>query len=367
MVVVESYALAVFLCVITMLCWGSWANTQKLAAKEWRFQLFYWDYCIGVLLLTVIFAFTLGSVGTGGQGFVENLQQAEGKHLFNAFVGGVVFNIANILLVAAIDIAGLAVAFPVGIGLALVLGVITSYWARPAGDPTILFLGVAAVAVAIVLDAIAYRKLSAGNESGQKESASVKGIVLSVLCGILMGQFYQFVARAMPEDFTTADYAGMLTPYTALVLFAAGLFLSSFVFNIAVMIKPFTGPPVPLGDYFRKGTPWLHIVGILGGAIWGVGMSLSIIASGTAGPAISYGLGQGATMVAALWGVFIWREFKSAPKGTNNLLTAMFVFFVLGLGLIIYARGATDDTAAIPAAPPATQPMSMVVTGMHHG
>lgn len=336
MVVIESYALAVLLCIVTMLCWGSWANMQKLASKEWRFQLFYWDYCIGVLLLTLIFAFTLGSMGPAGRGFLADLQQAAPKNLGYALLGGTIFNVANILLVAAIDIAGLAVAFPIGIGLALVLGVIDNYRENPVGNPTILFIGVAGVAVAIILDAIAYRKLSS---TGQKPT--LKGIVLSVLCGILMGRFYKFVAMTFPKDLATInapENAGLLTPYTALVFFALGLFLSSFIFNTIVMIKPFTGAPVPFGDYFSKGTPKLHVVGIVGGIIWSIGMSLSIIASDKAGPAISYGLGQGATMVAAIWGVFIWREFKAAPKGTNNLLALMFLFFVAGLALIIYAR-----------------------------
>ena len=336
MFTVESYPLAVVMCVITMLCWGSWANTQKLASKEWRFQLFYWDYCLGVLVLTLLFAFTLGSMGSGGRGFVEDLQQASGEYIGYAVLGGVVFNIANILLVAAIDIAGMAVAFPVGIGLALVIGVITTYAAKPEGDPIILFVGVACVAAAIVLDAMAYRRLPS---LGRK--TTIKGFGLSITCGILMGQFFQFVARSMPDslkEIAAADNAGMLSPYTALVFFALGLFLSSFVFNVLVMKFPFVGEPVPLMDYFTKGTIRLHVVGIVGGMIWGVGMSFAIIAGDKAGYPISYGLGQGATMVAALWGVFIWREFQKARPGTNRLLALMFVLFVVGLSLIVYAN-----------------------------
>ncbi len=346
MVVVESYLVAVFMCIITMLCWGSWANMQKLASKEWRFQLFYWDYCIGVLLLTVLFAFTLGSMGSTGRGFLEDLGQANAKYIGYAILGGIVFNIANILLVAAIDIAGMAVAFPIGIGLALVIGVITTYVAKPSGNAAILFAGVACVAVAIVVDSLAYRRLPT---KGQR--TTVKGIVLSILCGILMGQFFQFVARSMPEklkEISLPENAGMLTPYSALVFFAVGLFLSSFVFNVAVMMKPFVGEPVPLKDYFTKGNFRLHLVGILGGMIWGVGMSFSIIAGDTAGYAISYGLGQGATMVAAFWGVFIWREFRTAPAGTNKLLTLMFALFVVGLGLIVYANAPSGKAVEQP-------------------
>jgi glucose uptake protein len=336
MVLIQSYPVAVMMCVITMICWGSWANTQKLATKEWRFQLFYWDYCLGVLLLTLIFAFTLGSMGHYGRSFVEDIRQANWQSIRSALIGGVVFNIANILLVAAIDIAGMAVAFPVGIGLALVIGVITTHRLDPKGDAMLLYSGVACITIAIILDALAYRRLPT---AGQK--TTVKGIVLSVLCGVLMGQFFPFVAAAMPkslDQIAAPAMAGKLTPYTALVFFAIGLFLSSFVINTLVMIKPFVGEPVPLGDYFTKGNARLHLAGIVGGMIWGVGMSFAILAGDVAGYAISYGLGQGATMVAAFWGVFIWREFQHARPGTNRLLALMFILFIVGLALIVKAN-----------------------------
>ena len=288
-----------------------------------------------MLLLTLLFAFTLGSMGEYGRGFLDDVRQAQGKYIGYAMLGGVVFNIANILLVAAIDIVGMAVAFPIGIGLALVIGVITTYRVDPSGNPVLLFVGVACVAAAIILDALAYRRIPS---SGQK--TTVKGIVLSILCGVLMGQFFQFVAKAMPplDHIANSEMAGMLTPYTALVFFALGLFLSNFVVNTLVMMKPFVGNPMPFGDYFTKGNLRLHLVGIVGGMIWGVGMSFAILAGDTAGYAISYGLGQGATMVAALRGVFVWKEFKDAAPGTNRLLALMFALFVGGLGLIVYAN-----------------------------
>lgn len=332
MTVVESYAVAVVMCVITMLCWGSWANTQKLASKEWRFELFYWDYAIGVLLFALALAFTLGSTGTAGRSFLDDMRQANSDALTSAFIGGVVFNLSNILLVAAIDIAGMAVAFPIGVGLALALGVITNYMASPVGNPTLLFVGVACVVAAIILSAVAYSRLP---QQGQRTMG--KGIALSVIAGILMGFFYRFVAASMSTDFVNLE-AGKLGPYSAIVVFSAGLLASNFLWNTIVMMKPFVGDPVPFGDYFSKGSPRLHAIGILGGAIWNLGMSLSIIAAGAAGFAISYGLGQGATLVAALWGVFIWKEFKNAPAGTSNLLGLMFLSFVVGLTLIVVAR-----------------------------
>ncbi|MEE4287109.1 MAG: GRP family sugar transporter, partial [Mariniphaga sp.] len=311
--------------------WGSWANTQKLAQKKWPFQLFYWDYAIGVLLLALLLAFTAGSSGTEGRSFLADLAQADGKSLISAFLGGVIFNIANILLVAAIAIAGMAVAFPIGIGLALVLGVITNYAATPLGNPVILFSGVALVTVAIVLDALAYRRLP-----NSSPVTSAKGIVISLLAGFLMGFFYRFVAASMATDFVN-PMEGKLTPYTASVVFAMGLLISNFVWNTIFMYKPLTGEKVTYKDYFVKGDTKLHLIGILGGAIWSLGMTLNIIAAEQAGFAISYGLGQGATLIAALWGVFIWKEFKGA-KGVNGLLTAMFLFFVVGLTMIIVAR-----------------------------
>lgn len=335
MLLIDSYPLAVALCVVTMFCWGSWANTQKLATRAWPFQLFYWDYALGVVLLSLVLAFTLGSGGADGRGFLADLRQAEGKWLLSALAGGAVFNLANILLVAAIDIAGMSVAYPIGIGLALAIGVVTTYWARPEGNVPLLAAGVGAVLVAVILDAVAYRRLSAGGAA-----TPTKGILLSVAAGLLMGFFYSFVAQAMGavDSATRALEPGKLSPYTAIVFFSLGVLLSNFVWNSLVMARPFRGPPIPFRDYFTRGTPWLHFIGILGGIIWNLGMSLSILASHAAGPALSYGLGQGATMVGALWGVFIWKEFKGGPRGTGALLAAMFLFYLLGLGVLIASR-----------------------------
>jgi len=338
MIIVESSSVALAMCVITMLCWGSWANTQKLASKEWRFQLFYWDYAIGVLLLSLILAFTMGSTGSGGRSFLADLQQADGRWLGSAFLGGVVFNLSNILLVAAIDIAGLAVAFPIGVGLALVLGVITTYLSTRVGNAPMLAAGVAAIVVAIILDALAYKRLASG-----AQKAPVKGVAISIAAGLLMGWFYSFVAQSMAgiktvNDAIVLEPAGKLTPYTAVVLCSAGLLISNFLWNSIMMMKPFTGVPVPFGDYFTKGNTRLHLIGILGGIIWNLGMSFSIIASTKAGAALSYGLGQGATMIGAFWGVFIWKEFKDAAKGTYGLLATMFFFYLVGLGILITSK-----------------------------
>ncbi len=334
MFVVHSYPLAVAFCVLTMFCWGSWANTKKLTRPDWRFELFYWDYSLGVVLLTLILGLTLGSSGIEGRAFVADLAQASSASVTSALLGGAIFNLANILLVAAIEIAGMAVAFPVGIGLALIIGVIVNYRAAPVGNAALLSVGVLLVTLAIILDAVAYRRLAGGTPTAGK--SSTKGLLLSVACGVFMGMFYRFVAAAMYADPSHAD-RGKMGPYAAVFVMAAGILLSSFVWNTLAMKKPLVGSPVGFRDYFA-GSFGTHITGVLGGAIWGAGMSLNLIASGRAGFPISYGLGQGATMVAALWGVFIWKEFRAAPAGTSALLAAMFASFLTGLALIVMAR-----------------------------
>lgn len=331
MFIIQNYSVAVLFCVITMLCWGSWANTQKLASKSWRFELFYWDYVLGILLFSLISALTLGSIGEQGRSFIEDLRQADVMNIGSALLGGVIFNAANILLSAAIAIAGMAVAFPIGIGLALVLGVIINYVGAEKGNPLYLFLGVGLIAVAIIINAIVYKKT---NKANQK--VSTQGIVISLVAGILMSFFYRFIAASMDLENFEAPAAGKMTPYTAVFIFSVGIFLSNFIFNTILIRRPIVGEPTSYKEYFNGGFP-VHMIGILGGLIWGLGNSFNLIAAGKAGPAISYGLGQGATLVAALWGVFIWKEFRNAPKGSNALITAMFLFFIIGLGMIIYA------------------------------
>jgi glucose uptake protein len=331
MFIIQDYTTAVLFCIVTMFCWGSWANTQKLAASSWRFELFYWDYVLGILLTSLLLAFTMGSTGSAGRAFLADYQQADSANLGSAIWGGVLFNAANILLGAAIAIAGMSVAFPVGIGLALVIGVVVNYIDAPVGNATLLFSGVALVMGAVLLNAGAYRKLATATSG-----VSTKGLVLSIVAGVLMGFFYKYVAASMTTNFAQPE-VGKLTPYTALVFFAVGILLSNLLFNTYLIYRPFVGTSTSYTAYFRGGARD-HAIGLLGGLIWMVGMSFSILASEKAGPAISYGLGQGATVVAALWGIYIWREFRAAPKGTSPLLNAMLLCYIVGLGLIIAAR-----------------------------
>lgn len=346
----ETYQATLALMILSMLCWGSWANTLKLC-PNFRFQLFYWDYSIGVVLGALAWGFTLGSFGGSGVPFLTALMHTPGEAVVYAICGGIIFNIANLLLVAAIEVAGLAVAFPVGIGLALIVGTISSYLVHPAANPLLIFGGVVLVTVAIILDAAAYRRReSTARATGvpTDKSSSVgwgtttRGIVLSLAAGLLMGSFYPLVAHAILIGIV---FPGALAPagpgpYSVALFFAMGVLLSTIPANWLLMKKPLDGkPPVDGTDYGRANMSW-HIAGILGGVIWCCGAVSNFVASQShvnVGPAVSYSIGQGATMVSALWGVFVWREFAGAPRAARLLLVLMFVFFVLGLGAIALA------------------------------
>jgi glucose uptake protein len=329
MFIVENYSLAIVFCSITMICWGSWANTQKLATGKWRYELFYWDYVWGIVLFAIISALTMGSTGTQGRSFLADMQQASNSNIISAFIGGIIFNLANILLTSAISIAGMAVAFPIGIGIALILGVVVNYIGLQKGDPLLLFAGAVLITAAIILNAIAYRKNKA-----ETQKAGKTGIIISIIAGVLMSFFYRFIAKSMDLNNFVNPEPLKMTPYSAFVVFAIGILISNILFNTVMMKRPIEGPPLNYKQYFT-GKFSLHLIGILGGAIWGVGNLFNLLAAGKAGPAVSYGLGQGATLVAAIWGVFVWREFKHAKKNVNVLLAGMFICFILGLAFII--------------------------------
>jgi glucose uptake protein len=332
MFIINSYHLAVVFCVITMLCWGSWANTAKSTTAKWQFPLYYWDYSIGLILTALLYGFTMGSMGESGRGLIADLAQADISSIGFALLSGAIFNLSNLLIVAAISIAGLSVAFPIAVGLALVLGVFINYLKIPEGNPVLLFAGVGLVVLAMILNAIASRKASVS-----KGNSSNKGIVISIISGVIMSFFYRFTAEGMTMDFTNPE-SGKLTPYSAVLVFSIGLFLSNFIWNTFFMYKPIVGTPTTYKHYFTHGTKRQHLIGLLGGLIFNTGFLFNLIASEKAGPAISYGLGQGATMIGAAWGVFIFKEFASAPKSINKYLAAMFIFFILGLSIIIAAR-----------------------------
>jgi glucose uptake protein len=322
----ESYPVVLSMMVMSMLCWGSWANSMKLC-PGYRFQLFYWDYVWGLIAGALLWGFTLGSMGSAGHSFLADLAQADAPHIAFALAGGILFNIANLLLVAAIEIAGLAVAFPIGIGLALVVGAVSSYILSPNGNPVMLFGGIALVTAAIVLDAIAYRLREA-----ERRSLSVRGVIIGLIAGLLMGSFYPFVSRSMSG-------AGATGPYATALIFVLGVLLCAIPFNFLLMRKPLDGSaPVALAEYVGARGAW-HLWGIIGGAIWCTGAIFNFVSSRAhaVGPAVSYSIGQGATMISAVWGVFVWKEFAAAPRRSKTFLAWMFILFLAGLSAIALA------------------------------
>lgn len=317
-----TFAVAMLMMITSTACWGSWANTYKVT-KNYRFELFYWDYAIGIVLISLILAFTMGSIHSDGQGFLANVRGADGSNIILALIGGFIFNIANLLLVAGIEMAGLAVAFPLSIGVALVVGVVLSYAIQPKGSATLLAVGVALAIVAIIMDGKAYANLSGG---GAK--ASRKSVVICLISGVLMGAFAPFVTRAL-----TADHA--LGPYSIAVFFTLGALFCCFFVNVYFMKKPLVGEPVRFSG-FLAASGRDHVLGVLGGFIWGLGTVFNFVAASLVGVAISYAIGQAAPMVAALWGIFVWKEFQGSGPTANRYIALMFVFYLLAL--IVIAR-----------------------------
>lgn len=322
----HSLGIALVMMITTAICWGSWANTFK-GVKNYRFELFYWDYAVGIFLISVVLAFTMGSTSNDASSFLNNVRAADGANIASVLIGGAVFNLANLLLVAAIDMAGLAIAFPVSIGIALVVGVITAYLQQPKGNAALLAVGVACAVIAVVLDGKAY-----GSLEKAAGSASKKGITTCIVSGVLMGLWSPFVAHAMSHGKT-------LGPYSVGVFLTLGALLSCFVWNIYFMKKPLVGEPVEFSEFF--GGPGLgHVLGLLGGAIWGTGTVFNLVAANFTGVAISYAIGQSAPMVAALWGVFAWKEFQGAKPAAKVYLALMFVFYLLAILLVARANTA---------------------------
>ncbi|HET9101319.1 MAG TPA: GRP family sugar transporter [Acidobacteriaceae bacterium] len=333
MMIVHSYPIAVALCMLTMVCWGSWANTLKMEPPSYGFSLFYWDQAVGYLLLPLLIGLTFGSFGVGGRSLLADLQQGSASTYAWAILGGVVFNLANILFMSALDVAGMAVAYPIGIGIALVEGVLINYIAQPRGNPILIFTGVGCIMTAIILDGLAYRNHQCrASQPGEIR----KGVSLALAGGILMGLFYYLVLRSVSPDFHHLA-RGKFGPYAAVLIYSAGSLVSNLVFNSYLMSHPFKGAKVTYSDYFGVGTMKYHAIGALGGVINGIGVTASFVASKAASPAIAYGLGQGGTMIAAIWGVFVWKECKGATAATKWMISSMFVFFLSGLVLLVRA------------------------------
>jgi glucose uptake protein len=320
----QTFVAALTMMIVTAFCWGSWANTYK-GVKDYRFELFYWDYAIGIFLAALVYAYTMGNLRQDGTSFIENLHASDLSNIGWALLAGAIFNLANLLLVAGIDMAGMATAFPVSIGIALVVGVILSYLIQPAGNVGMLAAGVVCAFIAVILDGKAYGQLHAG------KTVSRRSIAICVVSGVLMGLWAPFSTRAM-------THGNPLGPYAVVVFLTLGALLSCFVWNIYFMKKPLVGTPLGFGGFFTAPVSG-HVLGLLGGAIWTTGTVLNLAASKYPGAsvAISYAIGQSAPMVAAAWGIFVWKEFAGANSRAKAFLALMFVFYALAILLVARA------------------------------
>jgi len=312
--------LAWALMILSMVCWGSWANTFKLT-KGVRFELFYWDYAVGLALSSMVLAAVLDVPNGYGNAFPASLLDASRTALWQAAAAGVVFNLANLLLVAAIDMAGLAVAFPVAIGTALIVGTALTYFVDRKGAPLLIAIGVAFAAVAVVFCASAHRAQT------RELKVNRRSVVVCLVSGLLMASWSPFAAASMQKA------PGALTPLSSLAVFAIAALISTLPFNGYLMRRPLTGSPVSMREYTQGGVRW-HVLGLLGGAIWTVGTASNLVAGNAVGFAVSYAIGQSAPLVASLWGIFVWKEFAGAGPAATRALAAMFLFYLAAIGVL---------------------------------
>jgi len=301
--------------ILSMICWGSWANTFKLTRCV-RFELFYWDYAAGSALGTVLLAWAFDDP--------TSVLTANPSSLWQAAAAGVVFNLANLLLVAAIAMAGLAVAFPVAIGTALIVGTVLTFIVDRKGAPLGLALGVALASIAVLCCAAAYRA------QARELKVTRKGVIVCLVSGLLMASWAPLAAASMQK------VPGALSPLSSLAVFGAAALLSTIPFNLYLMRKPMVGAPVFMRDYFAGGLRW-HLLGLLGGCIWTIGTASNLVAGSSVGFAVSYAIGQSAPLVASLWGIFVWKEFAGAGPASVRALAAMFFFYLAAIGVLARA------------------------------
>jgi glucose uptake protein len=338
MILPGSHSAVLILLIVGMVGWGMWANTFKAAGARWRFELFYFDFALGVVLAAALIALTAGSLGFDGFSLADDLVLAGKRQDLFAFVAGGIFNLGNMLLLGAVSVAGMAVAFPAGMGFALIVAAFWSFALNPGVNAAFLFTGAGAVLAAIVFDILALKtwsdtQLKIPVEPGKgksRKSASSRGVFLSIGGGLLLGSFSPLIQM-------TRNAENGLGPYSLGFIFAIGVFVSTFVFNLFFMNLPVQGDPVDVARYFRVKFK-LHALGMLGGIVWYVGMITSLIGGRVEGaaqvtPPVSYVLAQGGIVIAALCGLFLWRELEGADSSVKTHLGLMFFLLLVGIGL----------------------------------
>jgi len=323
MFIPESFVAALLMMLGGMICWGSWPSIQKLTTN-WRFELFYYDFAIGIFAAGALIAATLGTL-FGSPTCWENLAAADRSVIVLILLSGVIWNMANVLLVNGIALVGMAVAFPVAIGLALVLSTIGGYLVMPRGNPMLLAAGVAFVFAAVIVNSLAYSRATAERKQGSR-----KGLIACLLAGVLISTVGPVVGKALSAR-------PQLGPYGITFLFTGAAFASTFPILYVFMHHPLEGSPTCAAGYW-KGTGAQHAAGFSAGAVWTLGTALTWTAANQVGIALAMAIGQANPLVAAVWGVFVWGEFKGAPRRSKLLLVLMFALYVAGLMLLVSSR-----------------------------
>ena len=323
MYVPQTYGAALFLMLASMVCWGTWPNfLKKLPA--WRLEYFYFDFTLGFLLTSLVYGIALGPGSDSAAGFIGQLFEAPPREAGFAIVGGFIWNIGNILLLNSIMIAGLAVAFPIAAIPAIVLGIGASYWLQPVGNPWMLGSSVLVLLAAAQATAAAYSRL--GGATGQRTS---KGIATALLSGFLIGFFPPFVTAAISGE-------AALDSYTVSTLFMVGAFLATVIVLPVLIRRPLVGEAGDFSGYLG-GRAASHVLGLLAGAMWCSGTVFNFIAAGMVGVAISVGIGSGAPMIGALWGIFAWREFAGGPRSSKAFIAAALLLYAAGIAIMAVA------------------------------
>lgn len=305
-----------------MICWGSWPSIQKLAG--WRFELFYYDFAVGIFVTGALIAATLGTL-FGSPTCWENLANADRSVIALTLLSGVIWNIANVLLVNGIALVGMAVAFPVAIGSALVLSTIAGYLVMPRGNPVLLGSGVAIILAAVLVNSLAY-----GSRSSEPKQGPRKGLIACLLAGVLIATVGPVVGKALSAK---PD----LGPYGITLLFTFAAFVSTFPILYLFKLHPLDGSPARIAGYWR-GTVSQHAYGFSAGACWTLGAAFTWTAANQVGVALAMAIGQANPLVAAILGVFAWHEFKDAPRRSRSLLVLMFILYATGLILLVSSR-----------------------------
>ncbi len=328
----NTYTLTLFALLLSIVCWGSWPGTQKAAGK-WRFELYYFDFALGTVLMALVLALTLGTFGDSLT-FEDNLAISGKRQIAIAFAAGAIFNLGNMLLLGASSIAGLSVAFPIAMGWGLILTSLIGYFSKTPANPALLFGGMALILGAVIADALAHRRHIIETAVTKKHGGGLKGILLSLASGLLLCASAPVLASSRVGDIGLGVYA-------ATMFMTLGIFVSSFLYSLYFMNLPVQGEALSLKDY-GKGTKGQHALGLLGGAIWCIGTVANFAASSAPIEAnfsstVCIVLGQTAAVLAAVWGLLGWREFTGASNGVRMLLVAMFLLFCAGLALISLA------------------------------